>query len=204
MLKLQPAMSKYHEGVTFKRGSLRHKACIGQIEATAKTEREAQGALAEAVKAAIENMGNPLLLFDLVRPGEIWLAYQNSSGSWWYTHIRRAPGMALSGAAWEGGNTGAWDTRNECIEHMRAHWYQVNIEPIVMGVVALCTGLRQWVCKKCGYVQQGYAPYVCNAPRCDAQWEPKHEACAGCGEPWPCSDSKRTNIAGIERAKHHL
>jgi hypothetical protein len=28
--------------------------------------------------------------------------------------------------------------------------------------------------------------------------------CAGCGEPWPCSDSKRTDIRGEERAKHHV
>lgn len=26
--------------------------------------------------------------------------------------------------------------------------------------------------------------------------------CAGCGEIWPCSDSKRRDISGIERAKH--
>lgn len=28
--------------------------------------------------------------------------------------------------------------------------------------------------------------------------------CAGCGEAWPCSDSKRTDIRGEERAKHHV
>lgn len=29
-------------------------------------------------------------------------------------------------------------------------------------------------------------------------------SCAGCGEPWPCSDSKRTDIIPLERAKHHV
>jgi hypothetical protein len=26
--------------------------------------------------------------------------------------------------------------------------------------------------------------------------------CAGCGEYWPCSDSERKDISGVERAKH--
>lgn len=34
--------------------------------------------------------------------------------------------------------------------------------------------------------------------------EDKKEVCAGCGEEWPCSDSKRKDISGIERAKHHV
>ena len=28
--------------------------------------------------------------------------------------------------------------------------------------------------------------------------------CAGCGEAWPCSDSKRRDISGRERAKHYV
>lgn len=28
--------------------------------------------------------------------------------------------------------------------------------------------------------------------------------CARCGERWPCSDCKRTDISGIERARHHV
>jgi hypothetical protein len=28
------------------------------------------------------------------------------------------------------------------------------------------------------------------------------DTCKGCGEPWPCSDSGRTDIGGRERAKH--
>lgn len=30
------------------------------------------------------------------------------------------------------------------------------------------------------------------------------QRCAECGEAWPCSDSKRTDIRGEIRAKHHL
>lgn len=32
----------------------------------------------------------------------------------------------------------------------------------------------------------------------------ERRTCAGCGEYWPCSDSGRTDISGLERAKHHL
>jgi hypothetical protein len=28
--------------------------------------------------------------------------------------------------------------------------------------------------------------------------------CGHCGEVWPCSDLERTDISGIERAKHHI
>jgi hypothetical protein len=169
MLRLQAQLSTFTEGVVFKRGNRRHKARLGEIEASAKTEREAQDALALAVQTAIENMGRPLLMFDLVEPGKMWHAHQNSSGSWWYTIVRRAPVTILSGAMCEGGSCGSWKTRDEAIEHMRAHWYQCNIEPIVMGIVALCTGYRQWICKKCRYVQHGHEPYVCTAPGCGAR-----------------------------------
>lgn len=30
------------------------------------------------------------------------------------------------------------------------------------------------------------------------------DRCNGCGEQWPCSDSKRTDISGVERAKHFI
>jgi len=169
MLKLQAQLSTFTEGVVFKRGNRRHKARLGEIEASAKTEREAQDTLASEVQTAVENMGRPLLLFDLIEPDKIWLAHQNSSGSWWYTIVRRAPVTILSGAMCEGGSGGSWKTRDEAIEHMRAHWYQCNIEPIVMGIAALCTGLRQWVCRKCHSAQQGYAPFICTAPRCGTQ-----------------------------------
>ena len=34
--------------------------------------------------------------------------------------------------------------------------------------------------------------------------QPPKPKCAGCGERWPCSDSKRTDIKGGERAKHFI
>lgn len=33
---------------------------------------------------------------------------------------------------------------------------------------------------------------------------PKKAVCAGCGETYPCSDSKRKDISGAERAKHYV
>lgn len=31
----------------------------------------------------------------------------------------------------------------------------------------------------------------------------QHDRCAGCGEPWPCSDSRRVDLRGDVRASHH-
>jgi hypothetical protein len=67
-------------------------------------------------------------------------------------------------------------------------------------------------CPRCGFARRldttsDRAP-VYQLPGDRASWPDAlavaRETCAGCGEPWPCSDRGRTDISGRERAKHHL
>lgn len=168
MLRIEAKLSTYTEGVFAKRGNRRHKAQIGDIEGTGKTEREAQDALASAVVTAVKNIGRPLIMLDLIEPRTVWSAHQNSTGAWYYAIWRPAHiNGTVSGAMREGGSGGSWDTRDEAIEHMRAHWYANNIEPIVRGIIGLCTDRREWVCERCNSVQQSNAPYRCRAPGCN-------------------------------------
>jgi rubrerythrin len=59
---------------------------------------------------------------------------------------------------------------------MKEHFYQNYVEPIVHGLLGLCTDRRRWVCKKCGYVSEDDPvtaeadgdSYRCHNPVCGA------------------------------------
>ena len=142
--------------------STRYVAKLGNVESIADTEAEAKGALAAIVEMVCAELTTPYVIFDLVEPATVWVAHAGAYG-WGYTINRRAPeiGPHYSRAS---GLGGSW-TRDECLTHMKEHWYANNAELIVNGIVALCTTWREWACK-CGAANRSRAPYVCRNPAC--------------------------------------
>lgn len=63
-----------------------------------------------------------------------------------------------------------------------------------------------WRCQECGkkYKTPPKSGVCSKCGGADIDLDEKKASCAQCGEPWPCSDSKRTDIRPLERAKHHV
>lgn len=144
------------------RRKLSYKASIGALSASADTEVQARAELDRLVHRATETENATVIMYSLCDQSEVWVASGDAHG-WHYSIVRpREPGSHYSRASQVGGG---W-TREECLDRMRDHWYQNNVQPIVEGIVALFTDVRQWVCSRCASVQTGPAPYVCRNPVC--------------------------------------
>lgn len=140
-----------------------YTARAGALEAAAPTEKEAVGSLQALAERAITNEGSPVVMYDLIEPDKVWIAYGDAHG-WHYSITRRiAPGSHYS----TGSYNGTWD-RETCLERMRAHWYQCNVEPIVDGICSLA-GWSQWSCSRCGAAGPlTFRPTACGNPACRA------------------------------------
>ncbi len=143
-----------------------HTAMLGPLEAEGRTAREACDKLAIRVAAVLDAMAPVLVMFDLTEPDHVWVTHQLAGGGWAYSHYRRAFPGEVNGASRDSGGVCGFDTLHEAAEAMRQHWYQLNVEPIVNGIVALCTSWREFVCRHCGSVQHTEAPYICRNPAC--------------------------------------
>lgn len=149
-----------------KRGGVYDAECGKVSVSGAPSRAEAAKRLTEAVSAALDSFGSPVILWSL-DGREVWIAFPTEHG-WGYA-INDA-GRAYNSR--EGSplyhNGGSWPTREECLDRMRAHWYDVNARYIVDGILGLCTDQRQWVCKRCASVSRSGAPYKCRNPACEA------------------------------------
>lgn len=144
-----------------------YRAVLGEFQGEARTAAEAKQALAEQVAAYASEPSAGLIMYDLVEPGTIWVVRKFSPGSWGYEFIRPAPeGRMPRGATGCSGTSICAKTREEAEDRLRAHWYQNNIEPVVLGVLGLCTDERQWTCVRCQSVQRSEPPYRCQSPNC--------------------------------------
>ena len=146
-----------------------YTAKCGAVEVTENTKADATVKLAEATKQALENWGNPVVLWSFDKR-EAWIAFPTPSG-WGYAIIDAdRPCMIRDGyPIYQNG--GAWATRAECLEHMRQHWSDLNVMPIVLGIIGLCTERRQWVCRRCNCCTQAAPPYICQNPACNALFQ---------------------------------
>jgi len=152
---------------------LAHVASLGSLECQSATKAEAEAALAKQASEVLADSGAPFVLFDWVDPACVWIAHRFGS-CWGYSIIHRDStrhtfGRDAVGTA--GGSLGRL-TRDEAIAAMKFHWYQNNVEPVVNGILALCTARRQVECSRCsgvGIVRE--APYRCANPAC-----PSHKA----------------------------
>lgn len=150
------------------RRRIQHTASIGALKASADSEVLAREELTKLVQRATETENAIIVMYSLCDQSEVWIASGDAHG-WNYRIVRPfSPGSHYSRDSLIGGG---WD-REEARDHMMAHWYASNVQPIVEGIVALCTDLRQWVCPKCRYVQTSHAPYICQAPRCGHEAKP--------------------------------
>lgn len=141
----------------------------GQVVAEgprAETPAKAKEALGVEVTRWLAQTSTPVVMYDWVEPDTIWMAYQGFYGKWGYSIVRRAPDALPRGASREGGGCGAYATREEAVERMRAHWFNNGPEAVVRGILGLCTEQREWTCPRCASVQRSERPYVCQAPRC--------------------------------------
>lgn len=145
-----------------------YDAACGEVKVTAPSRAEAVAELSKAVADALESWGNPLILWSL-DGRDAWIAFATPHG-WGYTisDAGRAHCDPRFGGSMLFANGGTWATREECLEHMRSHWYDQNVGLIVDGILGLCTDQRQWVCGKCHGVSRSGAPYLCRNPACGA------------------------------------
>lgn len=141
-------------------------AC-GKVEISAEPSRAAvSAALSAKVAAFLDGYGSPVVLWSL-DGRECWIAFPTPEG-WGYaiTDAGRAWNMRTGATVYA--TCGREWSRDECLEHMRQHWYALNAAYIVDGIVGLCTDQREWNCKACGSVQRSGAPYLCRNPACGA------------------------------------
>lgn len=147
-----------------RRGSVYDAKC-GPVEVSADTRAGAVAELMKATAAMLDGYGNPVILWSL-DGREAWIAFHTPSG-WGYAindatrqHNSRMGSMIYP--------NGGISTREECLERMRSHWYDLNARAIVDGIMGLCTDMRLWECPKCRTVQRSHAPYKCKNPACGA------------------------------------
>ena len=141
-----------------------HDAKLGRLECSAPTAKEATEHLALTVASLVDDITAPFVLWG--NDGSVWMTYRDAYG--WANTIHRPEGAKLCpiGNAGQGGTSGGFASRREAIDALRSHWYQVNVEPIILGLVALCSDWRQWNCDACCYSSTSRAPYVCKSPAC--------------------------------------
>ncbi|KKW46581.1 MAG: hypothetical protein UY96_C0003G0084 [Parcubacteria group bacterium GW2011_GWB1_56_8] len=160
-IRLIGTCDKRTYGVTRKSRKTEYRAKLGNVESNARSsEKEAFDDLSVQIATLCGELTGPTIMFDLVEPQTVWVAYAGAFG--WSYEIHRHASWGISRGSSIGGS---W-TRDECLSRMREHWYSNNVAPIVNGIVALCTSRREWICPKCHYVMRSEAPYVCQAPRC--------------------------------------
>ena len=149
------------------------RASLGLLDEGGADERVAVSLLAATLEALATNAQiEPIVRWSLDL-AEVMIGYFNVGSGWWYTfigslraHIAVDHGFHLPHA---GGVCGPFPTRNKCLSAMSRHWYQINVEPIVTGILAL-GGYRAWNCQQCGTGAQAWPDadghYRCPNPGC--------------------------------------
>src|SRR5690606_15795548 len=94
--------------------------------------------------------------------GSLWIAHYRFH-QWIHAIVRPVEGSAheVTGLC-----IGGYERREDALEAMRAHWYANFVQPLVNGLVALCTDRRVFTCPACGAASVSGAPYVCQSPAC--------------------------------------
>ena len=138
-------------------------ATYRDVEGHGRTREDAKADLLRQIDAlAVEAYDAPAMLFDLDGSG-VWQVERSHDG-WGYTHFRHVGNGARSYGSSVFLATGT--TRDQAIDAMRAHWYSQWIEPVVRGIVGLCTTRRMVVCPR-QHVSESEGPvYQCGAPGC--------------------------------------
>ena len=133
------------------------------VEGHGKTKDDAKADLARRIDAlAAEAYASPALLFDLDGSG-VWQVERCHDG-WGYVHFRHVGNGARSYGSSVFPSTGT--TKAQAIEAMRRHWYSIWVEPVVLGIVGLCTSRRRYACPR-QHVSESEGPaYRCQAPGC--------------------------------------
>lgn len=158
-IKLRADVTR-HGGIL--RGQKFYRAQVGNVEGEGKTDVEAKRDLETNITRMCADIASPTIMWSL-DGSAVWVCYPTAH-EWMYSIERPTPGEQYTRGCTHGNN---W-TRTECLDRMRDHWYSSNVEDIVLGICALFTDLRQWVCARCATSQRGHAPYRCQNPRCGA------------------------------------
>ena len=148
----------------FLRGDRSFLAILGNVEARGATDTAARHTLAKDVASICAEIASPTVMWDLVEPATVWIAYPSAFG-WAYSITRHQPREASLHNA-SACQIGSGWTRDECLDRMKKHWYDNNVRPIVEGIVGLCTDRRRFECAKCRSMSVAGAPYACSNPSC--------------------------------------
>ena len=136
---------------------------------------DARSAMEQHLAQCLGEAGPPIVMLDYCEPDTVWVGAQCPwNGLWGYAIYRGAEQYGLPrGSVREGGGCVRFQTRSQCEDALRAHWYNNGPEAVVRGIIGLCTDVREWTCPKCQSVQRREPPYRCEAPRCGHTMEVK-------------------------------
>ncbi len=147
-------------------GTRMHRSYIahlgGELQASGATEAQAKDALGAAVVQAIRRVEEGTAILWGLDGSEFWILLPGVHG--WRYEVHRAGAF---GANRQGVVVAYGGSREEVLAMMRRHYYQVWIQPIVEGIVGLCTSWRRYVCPQCQAVGTSEGPvYRCPNPAC--------------------------------------
>lgn len=142
-----------------------YKASLGNIEGEGSDEKTAVAQLSDQVTALAQDIRAPLVLWSLDRRTAM-IGYRTEYG-WSYSFHRSHP--SATHYTVESGGCGPFATFEECTDRMRAHWYDNNIAPIVLGILGM-GGYRAFNCTKCSAAVYSWpeddGAYQCKNPVC--------------------------------------
>ena len=193
--------AKHRKIKDFRGRIIAHEVSLGAIECVSATKAQAEEGIVKQVNEALADHGAPFVLFDWVDPTTVWIAHRIGS-CWGYSILHRNSSRQTFGkdaCALAGSCLGSL-TKADAIERLKAHWYQCNIEPIVQGILGLCTARRQVECARCATVANvREAPYYCANPGC-----PSHEERAAFERARFAAEADASHDAQVAQAVSHV